>query len=364
MANMEQVDIRTAPSNLNREKVLQNITDISHFPTPFMDMVGRDSHDNPFFEWPCDRLAAAAANRVIDGSASTTPDTDGNAAVRLGNHGQISQKTIATSTRVEASNTIGGEGLARQVQKSTWELQRDMEMMLLENNINVVDTGTGGAAGETAGLETWLDDNDVTDTAKSPATVIDASGELTLSTAIGGWTNRTGNILRVLNYGDLTTPVAVSFASVKNVLNALYNLGANPTVLMSIPKVIEKLSAFMFTSSAQISSLVRDKNEMGAAQAQAAVNTIITDHGIVVDLVSNRLMALSGDGSPDCATLFALDPSYLSVSYQGGGIRTKELPASGLFRSIQIHSDYGLCVKNPDTLGGIICLDEDLAATA
>ena len=365
MATLEAIDVAAAaaPSNLNREQVLQNIVDISNFPTPFREMIGTTSHTNPFFEWSCDRLAAPdTTNVVIDGSAATTPD--GDPAVRMGNHAQISQKTVGTSTRFETLSNVGNESLARQVQKKTYELQRDIEAMLLLNNSNVADTGTGGVAGETAGLEAWLDDDDVTDTPKSPATVIDASGELTLSTDIGGWTNRSGNIVKSITYTALTTPGAGSFADLKDILNALWQLGADPTKVMSIPKVIEKLSAFMFTSSAQIASLVRDRNEMGAAQAQAAVNTILTDHGLVVDLVANRLMQLSGDGSPDCATLFAFDPQYLSVSYAGGGIRSKELPVSGLSRSVQLHADYGLCVMNPETLGAIICLDEDLAWTA
>ncbi len=51
MAQLEQVDIRTAPSNLNREDVLQQIVDISRIPLPFLDMVGKRSHTNTKFEW-------------------------------------------------------------------------------------------------------------------------------------------------------------------------------------------------------------------------------------------------------------------------------------------------------------------------
>ena len=360
MAQLEQVDIRTAPTNLNREQVAQAIVDISRIPTPFMDSIGRDSHSNPFFEWACDRIADPdTTNVVIDGA--TAPMPGGVAAVRLGNHSQISQKTVGTSTRFEAARNVGNESLARQVQKATWELQHDMEAMLLANNANVADTGTGGAAGETAGLEAWVDDEDVQTNTKSPQCYVDLS---TGGITIGGWTNRTGLIIPAVTYTSVTAVNALTFDSVKDVLDALYQLGGNPTKLMARPAVIRGLSEFMFTSDARIATLQRDKGEMGAAQAQSSVNQLSSDYGIVVDMIPNRIQQVSGDGSPDSDTMFIYDPSHLSVSYMGGGIRSKELPVSGLARAIQIHADYGLCVKNPDTLGAIFGIDSTAAVTA
>jgi hypothetical protein len=363
MATLEAVDVATAaaPSNLTREDVLQNIVDVSEFALPFTSRIGRSSHTNAFFEWPVDRLAAAANNRVIDGSASTTPDSD--PAIRMGNHSQISQKTVGTSTRLEASNNIGNESLARQTAKKVKELWRDMELMLLQNNANVADSGTGGAAGETAGLEAFLDDANVLNVTKSPQCFIDlGTGGIT---SIGGWTNRTGAIIPAINYTAYSAVTALTFSSIGDVLDALYQLGAdNPSVLMARPAVIKRLSAFMFGSTAQIATLQRDKGEMGPAQAQASVNSLISDYGIIVDFVPNRIMGQSGDGSPDSDTVFIFDPDYISLSFMGGGIRVKELPADGLFMKTQIHSDYGLRVENPDALGGILGVNDGLAVIA
>jgi len=364
MAQLEQVDVRTAPSNLNREDVLQQIVDISAVPLPFMDMVGRRSHTNTFFEWSADRLADPdTTNAVIDGS--TAPAATSAPAVRLGNHGQISQKTVGTSTRLEASNNVGNESLARQIQKATQELQRDMEAILLSNQANQADTGTGGVAGLTAGLEAWVDDETIEQTTgntKSPQCFVDLS---TGGIGIGGWTNRTGNIIPAVDYSAVTAVNALTFSSIKDVLDALYQLGTTtPSKLLARPAVIRKLSEFMFTSSAQISTLVRDRNESGAAQAQASVNTLISDYGFVVDFVPNRLMQASGDGSPASDTMFVLDPQFVQVSMQGGGIRSKELPVSGLARAVQIHCDYGLQVSNPDALGAIFGIDSTAAVAA
>ena len=361
MAILEQVDIRTAPSNLNRESVLQEIVDISLIPLPFQSRIGTMSHTNAFFEWSADRLADPdITNVVIDGDDAGAADND--PAVRLGNHAQISEKRPGVSTRADTSNNIGNEGLARQIKKKTQELQRDMEAMLLLNNANVADTGVGGAAGETAGLEAWLDDETVNSVTKDTNCIITSASAGTIAGA--GWTNRTGQIIPAMTYTTVTA-AAASFADLKAMLNALWGLGADPTVIMSRPKVIEALSAFMFTSSAQIAAPVKDVGMKAApTQAMGAVNSMVTDHGLVVDFVPNRLMQLSDAGNSDSSTLFAFDPAYLGVSYQGGGIKSKEMPEAGRRRSVMLTADYGLCVKNPDMLGAMLGIDETAAWTA
>lgn len=374
MAILDSYDVATAsaPSNLNREQVYNAIVDISKIPLPFQDAVGRSSHTNTFFEWSADRLADPdTTNAVVDGSDAPSPEVS--PAIRVGNYGQISQKTVSTSTRLEAANNVGSESLARQIAKATNELQRDMEAILLLNQANRQDTGgKTGTAGLTAGLEAWLDPNVWNSTvisspvAKSPSPLID--GASAGSVSFGGWSNKTGNIIDTIDYTGLTTAGALSFADLQTVVNALYELGGGDSgrlVLMARPAVVEAISDFMFTSTAKIAAPVKDVGRAGGTpQMVAATNSWLSNHGIVIDMVPNRLMQQSGDGTPNCDTVFIMDPSYISVSYQGGGIRTKELPASGLFRSVQIHADYGLCVKNADTLGAVVAIDPTAAVTA
>jgi hypothetical protein len=365
---LKQVDIRTVPSNLNREKVMQEIVDVSLIPLPFQSMVGKESHDNQFFEWAADRLATPSlTNRFTDGDTAGTPAT--RPAVRLGNNSQISTKVVSASMRTESANTVGNEGLARQISMRTKELQRDMDAMLLQNISNKADTGVAGTGfGITAGLEAWLDDQTIQETpvTKSPQTVLVATGITGTLTIGSGWTARGGTtIIPVNDYASLTATAALSFAQLKQVLNGLYQLGCDPTKIMAEPDLISRLSSFMFTSTAQIATLVRDANESSeGATAQSSVNSMISDFGIVVDFVPNRLQQPSGDGSPVSSTLFVFDPSYLAVSYQGGGIKSQELARTGLSKPVQIYADYGLMVKNPDALGGIIGLNKTLAVVA
>jgi len=368
MAQLDTIDIRTAPSNLNREDVLNQIIDISKIPLPFHDMIGRSTHTAPKFEFLADRLPDPdITNAVIDGSDSTT--TLGDPAKRLFNLSQISEKTVATSTRLEAANVAGYEKLARQVMKFTQALQRDMEAISILNQASGVDTGVGGTAGKTAGLEAWLDDEYLDETTARDG-VSGSTGFPLLDistggvTSWGGWTNRSGDVIPAIVYTAATDHNALSFADLKAVINALWNDGCNPTKLMARPGVIEELSAFMFTSSAQIASLTRDRGEMGSAQAQSSVNCLLSDHGVIVDFIPNRLMQGSGDGTPVHDTLFVFDPQYFSISTMGGGIRSKELASSGLNRTIQIHCDWGLRVDTPEALGGIVGIDIDAAVTA
>ena len=365
MAQLEQVDVRTAPLNTQREDVMQNIVDVSVIPLPFLDLIGRETHDNQFYEWLCDRLAAPDVdNAAIDGQDA--PAAEGARAIRLGNNSQIFLKAVGVSTRFESSNIAGNLKLAQNIQKKTQENWRDINARLLYNAPNVADTGTGGVAGETAGLECWVDPDeaDETGTVKAPVPYDDVS---TGGIGIGGWSNRTGGtIVPAVDYSAVTAKGAVSFSGVMDVLAALYQLGTNPSVLLARPTVLRRLSSYMFTSGAQIASLIRNADEIAAAKAINAVNTIVTDNGVVVDFVADRLMQQSAGpvAVPLIDTMFAFDPQYLKFSTQGGGMRVRELPHAGLGRKSMIWCDGGLSVTNPDALGAVFGIDDTEAAVA
>jgi len=366
MAQLDQVDVRTAPTNLQRENVMQQIIDISDVGTPFLSLIGRESHDNPFSEWLNDRLADPdTTNAIADGE--TAPAPANKRAVRLGNHAQISQKTVGTSTRFESSNLAGSQKLAKQISDATMELWRDMDAIATLNQANVVDLGAGSTAGLTAGLEAWVDDETIEETTgntKSPQCFDDLT---TGGIGIGGWTNRTGLLIPAVDYTSVTALGALSFAGVMDVLDAVYQLGSSPTKLFSRVTPMRRLSAYMFTSSAQIAALIRNADEIAAAEAINAVNKIVTDNGVIVDMVSSRLMAQtdSSAGTPPVSdTMFAFDPSKLAISFQGGGIRAKNLPVSGLGEATMIHADWMLKVMAPDALGAIFGINEASAAGA
>jgi len=357
------------------EDVMQQIFDISQIPLPFTSRVGTTSHSNPYFSWPIDRLQApSTTNAVIDGSEGRSNQSFAPVYARVGNTSQISTKTVHVSDRLIDSDTVAYRNeLARQVMRRGNELRRDVEAMALLNNTSVTDTGSGGAAGETAGLEAWVSNKDELDNTIFDATPGNASqyrfqGGGTLT--IGGWPAITpsggvGNVAAV-GYGSVSSVGAITEVAIRDVVEQLYENGfggSNNYIGMARPAVCRKISEYMFTSSARIGTLVNQASDGTTPRvANGAVNIFATDFG-VLELVANRLQPLSGDGSPASDTMFIFDPGYLSISYLSG-YRTKPLARTGLLEKREISVDWGLRVHNWTAVGAIFGIDSSAAMTA
>jgi len=353
------------------EDIMDKIHDISKIPLPFTSRIGSTSHTNQKFEWRVDRLAAPIETNAILDSAESKADESvqqGGQEFRVGNYSQISTKALHVSTRAQAVSTIGyAKSLAYQVLMRGAELRRDVEARSMSNEINVLDTGAGGTAGETAGLECWLDDENVLNdtvidtTAGNPSQIRDQSEGIT---AHGGWTNRTGEILKKTDYTAMATPGAITEVAIKDVVEQLYENGADPTVLMGRPSCIRRISEFQFTSAARIATLTNQDGAASNAQrvAQGSVNVMVTDFS-VLELVPNRLQPRSGDDTPESDTVFIFDPGMLSISYLIG-YRTIPLAVDGLQEKRLIHVDWGLRVGNWEGLGGLIGINPATAMTA
>ena len=152
------------------EDVMDKIHDISNISLPFTSRIGKTSHKNQRFEWRDDRLQAPVIdNNLLDGALQAGSDdtVQQGTEFRAGNYSQISGKWLSVSQRADAVDTIGyAKALGYQLLMRGSELRRDVEARSMQNHINVLDTGFGGTAGETAGLETWIDDG--TETTPGP----------------------------------------------------------------------------------------------------------------------------------------------------------------------------------------------------
>lgn len=350
------------------EDVMGKIFDISDIPLPFTSRVGSGTHHNEVCEWTVDRLQAPVANAVIDGTVSATDDSFNSPETRVRNNGQISTKTLFVSTRAQESSTIGyARALAYQVSRRGNELRRDVERACLLNNANVQDTGAGGSAGETAGLEAWIDNENELNTSIINATAGNATQYRDLSTggiAIGGWTNHTAGIIPAVDYTSVTAVNALTETSVKDVVEQLYTNGADPSVLMARPAVIRRLSEFMFTSSARIATQLGSESAQSTAQrvAVGSVNVMVTDFA-VLELVPSRIQIQSGDGTPDSDTVFIFDPSMIQISYLHG-YRAYDLAKLGLQDRKEIAVDWALKPLNWTSVGAIFGVDDAAAVTA
>jgi len=342
--NLDGADLAAVElGGLINEDVLQKIFDISNIPLPFTDMIGSGSHDNEYNEWTMDRLAAPdLTNALVDGDAAGADESS--TGIRVANHSQISAKTLRVSTRAQDSSTIGFQNsLAYQVMQRSSEARRDTEAIMLSVQASVADDGAL-VPGKSAGLGAWIVGTDIFGDATGSA-VRGALG------ADGGWLDTsTDGLVAIPTAG---TTVALALSDIQNVLQSVWELGGDPTVLMGRPIVIRNLSTFMFTSSAQIATLTRDKGEDGAAQAQMSVNIMITDFGVTVKMIPNRLQQVA---FTDNDNLYIITPSMALQSFLTGW-NVAPLARDGTADNRQVSADWSLKVLNWEAFGVVADID-------
>ncbi len=347
-ANLDSADlIAVNLDGLIREDVMQQIFDISDIPLPLTDRIGSGSHGNEFAEWTADRLAEPdLSNAVVDGDDAGTDESS--TGIRMGNRSQISQKTLRVSTRATDSNTIGFQNtLAYQVMMRGNELRRDVEAIMLSNQASVADDGNA-TPGQSAGLNAWVVGTDIFGNATG-------SANRGVGGADGGWLDTpTDGLVAAATLG---TPRALSETDIRDVSQSVYELGGDPALLMSRPTVIRILSSYMFTTTAQVATLDRDKGEMGPAQAQGAVNIFIQDFGIITEMISNRLQqAMDAPTTELNDSLFVMDPAQLMQSFLTG-YQTAPLAKTGTADNRQISGDWTFKVLNWESQGVVADID-------
>ena len=340
-SNLDGYNLKSVLVNgLISEDVMQQIWDISKIPLPLTDMIGTDSHDNEYYEWTQDELAApVTTNKVIDGDDITQNDTA--TGSRVGNHSQTSVKRVAVSTRAIESDTIGrANEKSYQVMMRQQELRRDCEAAMLSNNPSIA--GTDAVAGQAGGLNAWLETN-----VAAPAVGYTA----------GGYNTGTG-IVDAMVPG---TAEALTEDKVRDVAELVYSEGGNPTVLMMVPSVCRKFSEYLFSSSARIATLTSETTQSkGAAVAKGSVNVFVTDFGVTLDLIPNRLQQ---NTATDVSTAFMLDPMHLRQSFLHS-FRTEPLAKTGLSEKSLMSADWTLVCTTEKAHGCIPAIDNTASVTA
>lgn len=321
------------------EDVMSQVWDISKIPLPFSDAIGSDTHNNEYCEWIKDKLAAPdTTNAVLDGADAGSDNNK--LGTRVGNHSQISDKVVSASQRAKHGGTLAiGDAYAYQVMMRQQELYRDIEAIALLNQASVADNGTN--AGKSAGLDAWLTTN----------TSNGATG------ANGGFQTATG----LVTAATPGTKRALSENTIRDIAQSVWEQGGDPSMLMSTPKVIRSLSAYMFSSSAQVATLTSDvKEKRGAAVATGSVNVFVTDFGVVLEMVANRLQPVEATAT---AAVFIIDPSKAALSFINRA-QTIELARTGLSVKGQMFADWSLKVMSEEAHGVIRAVDEALAVVA
>ena len=242
-----------------REDLSNIITNIAPEETPYMSNIGRESISNSLFEWQTDTLAAAAANKQLEGDDVSSFDAVV-ATVRLQNYAQISRKTIVLSATEEVVNKAGRRSeLAYQIAKRGSELKRDQEFTMLN--------GAVAAAGNTT-------------TARGTASL----GAF-VKTNVDMQTNGTNPSYTTLPNSARTDGNVRTFTEtiLKNVIQQVWAAGGTPKILMTGPVNKQRVSGFAGIASSRfnIDGGVKPATIIGAA------DVYVSDFGNV-QLVPNR----------------------------------------------------------------------------
>ena len=377
MAGITHADLTDVLVNgLVNEELLQQIIDVSRLPLPFTDRLGSSSTGNKRYEWTMDRLQASVlTNAAVDGADIDQQD----AAVgqRVSNEQQIMVKEVQVSLLGEEANSVGGIGkLSRQVNRRGQELMRDRESTWLSNQGAQVDDGAA-VPGLTGTLGAWVDGKIIipSETGVGVADYIDTAAWQTVEVSAtgltrGGWENRSftgdaGGVIAVVF--DTVVPGAITESAINDAVLALFeNTGSTANrVGMSRPQTHSNVSSYYFTSSARVATILSDQGASpGPMQASGAVNSILTDYGIV-DLVANVLMKAFdvADSTPDSDAFFILDFSTLETSVMTG-MRVENLAKVGLSEKRLLSLTSGFKPLATESQGVIHAIDPALAMTA
>jgi len=138
------------------EDVEDIINNISPEETPVFTAMKKKKAQNTYHQWQTDALAAAAANRQVEGDdaafATATP------TVMLANRTQIMRKTLLISDTSEAVRMYGRDSeRARLTVKYGKEIRRDAEYLCVTNQSSSV--GGNATARSAAGIESMIAGN-------------------------------------------------------------------------------------------------------------------------------------------------------------------------------------------------------------
>lgn len=213
-----------------REDLTDFITNVDPDDTPCLSSIRKAKAAQTYHEYQRDVLATPNAdNAAIDGDTATTSTRT--APTRVGNYCQIFQKTVGVTGRAEAVDKAGRRSqMAYNKALTMTELKRDIEAMILSNNIAAA--GSTGVASKSAGLGVHIYTNalhnglgDTTaHTSGAPTAAVTAGTDRTftetlLKTAAAGTFNDAGK----------APPMVVMSASHKQLFSAFAGISAQRT---------------------------------------------------------------------------------------------------------------------------------------
>lgn len=336
--NFDRYNLQTTGENV-REDLTDVIYNISPTEVPLQSNIGRGKSSNTLHEWQIDELTAAnTSNAAIDGADFGSDASD--AASRIGVYMQISIKYTAVSRRANIVNKAGRKSeLAYQLAKRGKELRRDVEAIACNNQAAL--PGGSATASLTAGLPAWIKTNTDRGTGGTdPA----------LSNTTYGYPDTAAGDATALNIR------ALSEATLLSILKDCYVQGGDPNMIMVGPTMKQRISTYMFGSSARIATQYQDQGSMprGGVRVVGAVDVYVSDFS-VLDIVPNRFQRERD--------VWVLDTEYWEIAYLDG-YKTETIAKIGDAERRHILVDWGLVSKNEAASGVVADIDSTTAMVA
>lgn len=294
-----------------REDLSNVIYNISPEETPFVSNVGKGSISNTVFDWQTDALAAAAANKQLEGNETSFDAVT--ATTRLQNYAQISSKSVVLSGTQEVVNKAGRRSeLAYQIAKKGSELKRDIEFSCLNNQ--------GAAAGNTT-------------TARATGSM-----QAFLKTNVNKASDGVDPVYTTIPTDVRTDGTARAFTEtiLKDVIQQVWTEGGAPKMLMVGAFNKQAASAFAGIAGSRF-------NVTGAKPSTivAAADIYVSDFGNV-SIVPSRFQKASD--------AFVIDPEYASIDYLRP-MQTMEMAKTGDAEKRLLLCEWGLRVHTEKAHG-------------
>ena len=284
-----------------------------------------------FHEWLSDSLAAPATNIVREGDDATY--STANAATRLGNYCQISNKTFVVSGTLEVVQKAGRRSeVGRLATKLLKELKRDMETAIVTNQGS---SAGGSATGRAlASMESWIAGPSVTASATiTPGNVIIATTNATATTP--GFSSGT-----VAAPTDGASTGALTEIALKSALAGSWSTGGNPRVILAGSS--QKAAIDGFTGVATRFVDVAPKKQ---ASIVGAANVYVSSYGDPHMVVLSRYVRSS--------VVLCLDPDYWALAFLRNPF-TQVLAQTGDAEKRLILAEYTLVCRNPSASSKVV----------
>ena len=315
----------TFDSAVLKESLDSVIWDLFPMDTFFVSNVDKVNVGQPQHQWVFDTLAAAAANKQVQGDAfrAATLVT----ATRVSNYTQISNKSIIVTGTYQATNVVGQNPMGRAVLKGMKELKRDMEFTALGKQGS--SAGATNTAAATGGVLAWIwgQGADIAGnkvTAKAAGTGANTTGSTPsyASAAVAGVTAGT------------TGTVAMTIADITEGLQLAWTDGGEvDTILASAAQknVIDGLTS--------LATRMVDLNPRDQLPISQAANVIVTSYGTCKVILSRYL-------ARDCAIGFDLPMWALG---QLRAPRVKDIAPREDGEAKLLVAEYTVIARNPNS---------------